>query len=192
MGMSDRKEVMVVVDMQNDFVRGALAAPDADSLPLKIKERIERFRKYHPYDFQHEVVFTRDTHSYGYLNTHEGKHLPVMHCVAETPGWCVVDELAGLHDHIINKDGFGYSQWEEFFESHHTEPTKIYICGLVTNICVVANAVLLRTLYPGIDIVVIADLCRGTSPESHKAALDVMRSLHIDIEGGDALSENSD
>lgn len=192
MGMPSRKQVMVVVDMQNDFVRGALAAPNADSLPMKIKERIEKFRNYRRYDGNHCVVFTRDTHNYNYLNTHEGRYLPVIHCVAETPGWCVVDELAGLHDYIINKHRFGYSQWDEFFESHNIEPTKIYICGLVTNICVVANAVLLRTLYPEIDIVVISDLCRGTSPESHRAALDVMRSLHIDIEDGDALSENSD
>ena len=184
---------MIVIDMQNDFVVGALSTPAAKLIPEKIKTRIEKFREYKNYNHMRRVVFTRDTHTRGYLYTHEGKYLPVAHCIDETPGWCIVDELAGLDDYIINKNQFGYTGWREWFDHHNINPSKIYICGLVTNICVISNALILRALYPEIDIVVFEDLCAGTSPEMHKAALEIMGSCHINIErDGDVLSENMD
>ena len=181
-------KTLIIVDMQNDFVTGSLAIPGAKDIVPGIKELINSYKTGGGYMLpNHNIIFTRDTHLWSYLNTHEGKYLPVPHCIKETPGWCIIDELAKESDahFIINKSQFGCKDWCNQFEDFDFEPDSIDICRVATDICVISNAIILRSLYPKIDIHVWADLCRGTSPEKHEAALSIMESCHIDIIKGD-------
>ena len=124
----------IVIDMQNDFCTGALANKDAVAIILRIKEELQKARAEGS-----NVIFTRDTHSENYLETGEGKHLPVKHCVKDTEGWQVVPELMEETDEntlFIDKPHFGYNGWEEFIK----EGDEVIICGTVTSICVLSNA----------------------------------------------------
>ena len=174
-----RDNVLIVIDMQNDFVSGSLATPGAKEIIPRIIERLEEHTKYY-----YPVVFTRDTHYLNYLNTHEGKYLPIPHCLENTPGWCIVDELYKYSENayeVINKMAFGYKCWKDYFERKNIDPKDIFICGLVTDICVISNALILRALYPDIEITVYSDCCAGTTKEMHEKALDVMRSCQINV-----------
>lgn len=181
--MSNKKDdVLIVVDMQNDFISGSLAIPEARNLPTKIAEKINQFKEKHK--SSGVVFFTLDTHESNYLNTREGKYLPIKHCIDMTPGWCVVDELFDWFDisEPISKRDFAVGDWENIIRNiYKIEPASIEICGVATDICVVSNAIILRQIFRDIPIKVYADLCAGTSPELHKAALDVMRSCQIEI-----------
>lgn len=180
----DNRKILLVIDMQNDFVSGTLPTPGATEIIPKIKKKIEEHMDKNAYDrYQRRVIFTRDTHESDYLKTSEGLKLPIIHCLNETPGWCIIDELYPYYyyNNVINKNRFGFQKWKEFFDNKGWEPVEIEICGLVSNICVVSNALILKSLYPDAEISVLADLCAGTTPEDHEAAMKVMESCQIEI-----------
>lgn len=170
---------LIVIDMQNDFISGSLGTPEAVAIVDKIRNKIEN-----NLDDYTTVFFTRDTHGYNYLNTQEGKKLPIEHCLFESAGWAIVDKLIRLFYKkrpnclkFINKNHFGTFGWEKYI-SH---PTEIEICGVCTDICVIVNALILKTMFPDARIVIDASCCAGTTPEMHRKALDVMKSCQIDV-----------
>ncbi len=168
------KKTLIVIDMQNDFVYGPLGTPEAKAIVPNVKKKIEEYREY----FQ-DVVFTKDCHEPGYLDTHEGRRLPIKHCMWDdakgrglviTPAW---------GESVLIKSTFGARDLEHLTYLRHSP--IIEVIGVCTDICVVSNALLLRTLCPEADIIVDASCCAGTNPERHKAALEVMKSCHIDV-----------
>ena len=157
--------------MQNDFIDGSLGTKEATQIVGNVKAKIERYR-----DCGYEVIFTRDTHHENYMDTNDGKHLPVVHCIEGTDGWQIRDGLVKEGELIIDKPSFGYMDWSKYsFE-------EVELVGLCTDICVVSNALLLRRKYPAAQITVVAKACAGLSEEKHKAALEVMKSCLINIE----------
>lgn len=171
-------DVLIVVDMQNDFVTGALAAPGAGSIVEGIREKI--------LSFDGEVIFTRDTHRSDYLSTEEGKNLPVPHCIKGTPGWDIVERLKNLRETIvIDKPTFGSVELGETLRRIDREKgvRNITLLGLCTDICVISNAVIAKAFLPNAHIIVDASLSRGVTEESHRTALDAMRSCQIEIIG---------
>lgn len=180
------KKITIVIDMQNDFLTGALANPDAVSIIPSVLEEIKSA------DF---VVYTRDTHGSDYSDTQEGKKLPVPHCIEQTWGWQIVDELnprgiacVNNSDNwiILNKPTFGYVNiWSNSFfnqlVNENGNNVEVTFCGTCTDICVVSNALIVKSLYPEMTVNVKADACAGLTPEKHKAALEVMSSCQINI-----------
>lgn len=173
------EKYLIIIDMQNDFVTGSLGTPEAVTIVDRIKNKIEN-----EFDDLDGVFFTRDTHGYDYFNTQEGKKLLIKHCIFETAGWTIVDKLIEpflTHKNIfiktINKNKFGTFEWEKYIKY----PSEIEICGVCTDICVIVNALILKTMFPEARIIVDASCCAGTTPEMHKKALDVMKSCQIDI-----------
>ena len=164
---------LIVVDMQNDFIDGSLGTKEAVAIVPKVKKKIADARAEGS-----EVIFTRDTHYDDYLQTNEGKHLPVVHCVEESKGWEISSELDASSSTIINKNTFGYTGWTDFdFE-------EVELVGLCTDICVVSNALIIKALFPEIKVSVDASCCAGVTPEAHEAALATMRSCQIEIVNG--------
>ena len=164
---------LIVVDMQNDFIDGSLGTKEAVSIVPEVKKKIEEARRE-----GREVIFTRDTHYNDYLETNEGKHLPVVHCIEESNGWEISPELDASSSTIINKNTFGYTGWSDFdFE-------EVELVGLCTDICVVSNALIIKALFPEIKVSVDASCCAGVTPEAHEAALATMRSCQIEILNG--------
>ncbi len=175
-------KTLIVVDYQNDFVTGVLGTPEAAAILTNVKAKIGEYLRRGD-----EVIFTRDTHAANYLNTTEGRHLPVPHCIIGTNGWNVVESVDNADCEHINKDTFGYPDWElrcdnngYYFKRNLDE---IEIIGVCTDICVVSNALLLKAFYPDIPITVDASCCAGTTPEAHRAALTVMKSCQINVIG---------
>lgn len=177
-------KTLIVVDMQNDFIDGALGTPEAQAIVPKVKKKIEEYR-----ERGDDVVFTRDTHDKNYLETQEGRKLPVEHCIYNTQGWQINDELMpttmsyGQYpfiETIINKETFGELEiGNAIFD--HTE--SIELIGLCTDICVISNAMILKATFPEIPIIVDASCCAGVTPESHKNALEAMKMCQIEIVG---------
>ena len=164
----------IVIDMQNDFCTGALANKDAVAIIPRIKEELQKARAEGS-----NIIFTRDTHGEDYLETSEGKYLPVKHCVKDTKGWQVVPELMEETDEntlFIDKLHFGYSGWEEFIK----EGDEVTICGTVTSICVISNSLAIKAI-EGVEVTVIADCCAGLTKEDHEAALKVMECCQCNI-----------
>ncbi len=164
----------IVIDMQNDFCTGALANKDAVAIIPRIKAELQAAKAE-----KANIIFTRDSHSEDYLETSEGKHLPVKHCVKDTKGWQVVPELMEETDEdtlFIDKLHFGYSGWEEFIK----EGDEVVICGTCTDICVVSNSLAIKAI-ENVEVTVIADCCAGLTKESHEAALKVMECCQCNI-----------
>ena len=172
-------KVYCVIDMQNDFIDGALGTPEAQA----IVEPVAKFLR--DLDYQYEVIATRDTHYNDYLETNEGRHLPVVHCQIDSHGWlineAVYKALDKLDARIIDKPNFGISpeRWAQSLENVDVE--KIVLFGLCTDICVISNALALKNAYPEIPVVVYSDLCAGVTPESHEAALLTMKMCQVDV-----------
>ena len=165
-------KALIVVDMQNDFVNGALGTKEAEEIVPNVKKKIQEYA-----ENGYSIIFTRDTHTEDYLRTNEGKNLPVIHCVKGTQGWQIFDGLEIENCTYVDKPTFGWTGWQGMdFES-------IELIGVCTDICVVSNALILKALYPEIDISVDASCCAGVTPETHKAALDTMRCCQIIIKG---------
>ena len=122
-----------------------------------------------------EIIFTRDTHQTDYLNTNEGKHLPVVHCVEGTDGWQIPEELQIPGAVYINKPTFGYLNWKDY------QLEEVELVGLCTDICVVSNALLIKAQYPEITVKVDASCCAGVTPESHEAALLTMKMCQVEV-----------
>lgn len=173
-------KVLIVVDMQNDFINGALGSAEAEAIVENVKKKIREYRG----EFE-DVIYTQDTHFGNYLSTHEGQNLPVPHCIHETPGWYVRDDLDFPSDPHIMKYTFGYTSWKNAFRANEIEidrPDPTFeLVGLCTDICVVSNALILRAQYPEAEIIVDASCCAGTTPERHKAALETMKSCQIKV-----------
>lgn len=167
------KNILIVVDMQNDFIDGALGTPEAVAIVENVKRKIE--------GFDGEVWYTRDTHPESYMQTREGRYLPVCHCVEGTTGWQITDKLSGLRcDRIIDKPTFGSTELQAVLTKEN--PASITLVGLCTDICVISNAMLLKAALPEAEITVDADCCAGVTPESHQRALLAMQTCQIEIE----------
>lgn len=182
----NKEKILIVIDVQKDFVDGSLGTPEAQSIVPRIEEKIRDGG----YD---KVLYTFDTHYIpDYWNTQEGKKLPVPHCIKGETGWCSALSTHKDKDSIIEKETFGYINWNRFIgckcgnfssfdDYERAETVSIELVGLCTDICVVTNALILKTYYPEIQIIVDASCCAGTTPEAHKAALAVMKSCQIDV-----------
>ena len=173
--MGSKKKVLIVIDVQNDFVTGSLGTPEAQAIVPNVVKKVEEYRSRGDV-----VIFTADTHYDNYLDTQEGKKLPVPHCIFGTPGYKIIPELQAKQstlEKIYPKESFGY-KWDicPWMECYDVE-----IIGLCADICVVTNALCLKTCYPDIELTVDASCCAGTTPEKHKAALDVMESCQINV-----------
>lgn len=170
--MSNR--LLIVVDMQNDFVTGCLGSKEAEAIVPKMTEYIR--------SFDGTVLFTQDTHDEYYDNTEEGKNLPVRHCIKDTDGWKIIPELVGFANfgNVFTKETFGARALLDFLSSKGTYD-EIVLCGVCTGICVISNAVLAKTAQPNAHIVVLEDLCACVTPESHENALNAMRTLQIEV-----------
>lgn len=166
---------LIVVDMQNDFVDGALGTGEAQAILLNVRAKIQQYA-----GCGDKIIFTRDSHNSDYPDTPEGKKLPVPHCIRNTYGWQIEESLLeGLDQRLcsfIDKPTFGYNGWDKV-----EIPGDIEIIGLCTDICVVTNALILKTIYPDKEITVDSSCCAGTCIETHKAALTVMKSCQINI-----------
>lgn len=169
------KKTLIVVDMQNDFIDGSLGTDEAKAIVPKVKNKIQEYHKRGD-----QIIFTRDTHQTDYLNTPEGKKLPVEHCIEGTDGWKIADGLEVSEAVYINKPTFGTLQWTEFKDMKDGE---IEICGLCTDICVVSNAMILKALFLEVEITVDAGCCAGVTPATHKAALETMKMCQINVIG---------
>ncbi len=167
-------KLLIVVDMQNDFIDGALGTKEAVAIVPYVKKKIS--------EFDGKVIFTRDTHFENYSETQEGKHLPVPHCVKNTHGWEIRPELEALRKtDAIDKITFGS---KELVDVIGKEPTveSITFVGLCTDICVISNAMLVKAFFPEIPLIVDADGCAGVTPESHQNALAAMKMCQIEIQ----------
>ena len=166
---------LIVVDVQKDFVDGALGTPEAQAIIPRVKEKIAEYRANGG-----KVIFTRDTHQKNYLETNEGKHLPVEHCIEGTDGWQVYDGLAdGWDSVILNKPTFGYLDWRKHIED--CEGLEIELIGLCTDICVASNALILKATFPEAVVSVDSTACAGVTPASHEAALSTMRMCQVEV-----------
>ena len=169
------KKLLVVIDMQNDFIDGSLGTPEAKAIVDAVKRKI---RAYPP-----EAVFaTMDTHGPDYLSTQEGRNLPVEHCIRGTDGWRIRPEIAELLTEatVFEKPTFGSTRLAEALRAMG-DAEEIELVGLCTDICVVSNALLLKAAMPEVKIAVDAACCAGVTPEKHRAALETMRSCQIEV-----------
>lgn len=170
------REILVVIDMQNDFVTGALGTPEAVRIVPRVKRRIENFNDI--------IVYTRDTHDQNYAETLEGKNLPIPHCIRKTEGWKIVPSLPVNGLMVIDKPTFGSLELaSRMRDSNSAKPIdRIILIGLCTDICVIANAMLLKAYLPNVEICVDASCCAGTTPQNHRTALEAMKMCQIVIE----------
>ncbi len=166
------KKTLIVVDMQNDFIDMALGTKEAVAILPAVKAKIDEYVR-----DGNEIIFTRDTHTEDYLNTPEGKKLPVPHCIKGTKGWEIADGLYVEGAKIIDKPNFGWPNWNE--ETLY----EVELIGLCTDICVVSNALIIKATFPDAKVMVDRACCAGVTPESHNAALTTMSMCQIDIIG---------
>ena len=167
---------LVVVDMQNDFIDGALGTKEAVAIVPKVKEKIEKF--------EGTVLFTRDTHFENYMDTQEGKNLPVPHCIKDTEGWQIRAELEALRTtEAIDKVTFGSSELPLKLKAlHETNAIEsITFVGLCTDICVISNVMVTKAFFPEIPVIVDAACCAGVTPESHSNALEAMKVCQVTV-----------
>lgn len=167
-------KVLIVVDMQNDFITGSLGTAEAQAIVPNVKRKINKYK------FRGDkIVFTRDTHYSNYLQTQEGRNLPIKHCVMGEDGWNIFDGLDDVQNcSYIDKETFGCTHWNQL--SMYDE---IELIGLCTDICVISNAMILKAIFPETLIKVDATCCAGVTPESHRNALSAMKMCQIEIVG---------
>ncbi|HCS74168.1 MAG TPA: amidase [Clostridiales bacterium] len=172
-------KILVVVDMQNDFVDGSLGTKEAAAIVPKVLSKIKSHNGI--------VVYTRDTHQPEYLSTQEGKYLPVLHCVENTIGWQIVAEIQALADkgesRIFNKDTFGSKDLIEYLIELNEKDRidEIQLVGLCTDICIISNALAVKAYFPEVPIIVDEACCAGVTPESHENAINAMKVCQIEI-----------
>lgn len=170
-------KVLIVVDVQNDFVTGVLGTKEAVAAIPYIQEKIREYQN------EGVIFFTQDTHDEHYLETQEGKLLPVPHCIQDTEGWELYNDI---DDHIgtqILKRSFGSDTLPMILYADRKDIESIELVGLCTDICVVSNALILKAYFPEVPIKVYEPACAGTTVEKHKAALEVMKSCQIEVYG---------
>ena len=171
------QNILIVVDMQNDFIDGALGTKEAVAIVPFVKEKIEKF--------EGKVIFTRDTHFENYMETQEGKNLPVPHCIKGTQGWEIRAELMEFcKEDPIDKLTFGSSELGKLLvEEDKVNPIEtITFIGLCTDICVISNVMIAKAFLPEVKIIVDAACCAGVSPGTHKNALEAMKICQVTVE----------
>ena len=159
---------LIVVDMQNDFITGTLGSKLAEAIVSNVVEKVK--------NYDGKVIFTRDTHFADYMQTQEGRKLPVEHCIKDTDGWQICDELKPFVNDVVDKITFGSVDLPKMI----TDADEIELCGLCTDICVISNAMILKATYPEAKITVDSNCCAGVSVESHNTALDAMKAVQIE------------
>lgn len=171
-------KLLIVVDMQKDFIDGALGTAEAAAIVERAAEKIRHF----PGD----CIATMDTHGADYLSTAEGKNLPVVHCIRGSAGWQLDDRIAAALEEKggerLEKPTFGSVELPRFISRrYNTDDLCIELIGLCTDICVVTNALLLKTAFPEVSVTVDSTCCAGVTPQKHQAALETMKSCQINI-----------
>lgn len=172
---------LIVVDMQNDFIDGSLGTKEAQAIVPAVVEKIEKH--------EGSIIFTYDTHDSDYLETQEGKNLPVEHCIMGTDGWALPEMLERLRldkgTLSFSKPTFGSKELAEHLYSMNKREKidSIEFVGLCTDICVISNALLIKAYLPEAKVVVDSSCCAGVSPESHNTALEAMKACQIEIVG---------
>ena len=165
-------KTLIVVDMQNDFIDGSLGTKEAQAIVPNVKKKIHEYK-----NRVYEIIFKRDSLQSDYLDTPEGKKLPVVHCIKGTKGWQIADGLEVEGCTYIDKPTFGWTHWNErTFQ-------EIEMVGLCTDICVVSNALILKATFPSVEITVDASCCAGVTPQTHLAALETMKMCQILVTG---------
>ena len=170
------QKLLIVVDMQNDFISGALGTPEALAILPKVKQKIECF--------DGKIIFTRDTHGENYMETNEGKHLPVPHCIKGTNGWQIADSLdTSRAAIIIDKPTFGSLTLAEYLikENEKDRIDEVVLIGICTDICVISNAMLTKAALPEATVTIDSACCAGVTPESHTRALAAMQVCQIHV-----------
>ena len=171
------KNYLIVVDMQNDFIDGALGTAEAVAIVDRVAEKIR--------SFDGEVIFTRDTHAPDYLETQEGRKLPVVHCVKDSEGWRIRDGLEAIRPALVlDKPSFGSAELGAILAARDAEEGvgEITLIGLCTDICVSSNALRVKAFLPEVPVRVDAACCAGVTPESHRNALAAMKMCQIAID----------
>ncbi len=166
------KKALIVVDMQVDFVTGALGTKEAQEIVPAVRQKITKY-----IEEKQKIIFTKDTHQENYLDTQEGKKLPVKHCIRGTDGWEIIPELSGYVTQVVEKPTFGSTKLPELVE----DADEIELIGLCTDICVISNAMLLKAYYPEKIIRVDASCCAGVTIQSHQNALEAMKMCQIEV-----------
>ncbi|MDO5541542.1 MAG: isochorismatase family cysteine hydrolase [Eubacteriales bacterium] len=171
------RDILLVIDMQNDFIDGSLGTKEAEAVVDAIVSEIGKYP-------QQNVIATRDTHEENYLETQEGKKLPVKHCIKGTDGWSINNKIAAALGgaEVINKPAFGSKTLaEKIADMAEKEDITVTLMGLCTDICVVSNALMIKAYAPEVPVKVIASCCAGVTPESHEAALITMRMCQVEV-----------
>lgn len=169
------KKALIVVDMQKDFINGALGTKEAEAIVDNVAEVVKTF--------DGDVIFTRDTHTDKYMETQEGRNLPVLHCIKDTEGWQIDRKLASLRTdamQIFDKPSFGSVALAEYLQAQK-ELESVTLIGVCTDICVISNALLIKAFLPEVEIRVIEKCCAGVTPQSHQNALEAMKMCQIKI-----------
>lgn len=168
--------VLVVVDMQNDFIDGSLGTKEAVGIVDNVISKIKEFEENNDL-----IIYTKDTHYADYLKTPEGIKLPVEHCIKNTHGWEIKDEILRGHDIVFEKETFGSVALVEYLKTLCLD--EIHLIGLCTDICVISNALLIKANFPDVNIYVDESCCAGVSVKSHREAINTMRMCQINIIG---------
>lgn len=168
-------KVLVVVDMQHDFVDGALGTPEARGIVEKVRKKVENYLAE-----GNTVVYTQDTHTPDYLQTQEGRNLPVEHCLEDSWGWEILPEVYAKDAPVVRKKGFGSMELADRIAAMG-KVEAVELIGLCTDICVISNAMILKSRFPELPIQVDAACCAGVTPESHDNALRAMQMCQIEI-----------
>ena len=171
------RDVLIVVDMQKDFIDGALGTDEAVAIVPNVAKKVR--------DFKGDVIFTRDTHFENYMDTQEGHNLPVSHCIRETEGWQICKELQPFAENapIIDKTTFGSMELGPILQDMHEDGaiSSITFVGLCTDICVISNVMIAKAFLPEVPIIVDAACCAGVTPDSHNTALASMRTCQVRV-----------
>jgi nicotinamidase-related amidase len=170
------KKLLIVIDMQNDFIDGALGTQEAVSIIRYVGAKLDDYKK-----SGDAVIFTRDTHREDYLETQEGRELPVTHCIEKTEGWQISSLLDTDGAVVFNKPSFGSIELADYVAG--LAPEEIELVGVCTDICVISNALILKARLPETPITVDAACCAGVTPESHLNALKAMKMCQIHVTG---------
>lgn len=185
-------KALIIVDMQNDFIDGALGTSEAQAIVPNVVNKMKEHK-----NTDTIILFTKDTHKENYLDTPEGKKLPVPHCIKGTPGWCIAKPIGSEFNAdgymtyssgtVINgrvlKSTFGSYDLLKILDNDEIELDEIELCGVCTDICVISNAIMIKNFFPDVKVTVDASCCAGVTPEKHAAALEVMKSCQIDVIG---------
>ena len=168
-------KVLVVVDMQRDFIDMALGTPEAQAIVPNVIEKINKYKA-----DKDSIIYTADTHGEDYHNTIEGHKLPVPHCIKGTEGWTIPDTIL-QNGKIFEKKTFGCTTLYDYIRTNFYDLESIEVIGLCTDICVISNVMLLKAYFPNTSIIVDSSCCAGVTPESHTRALEAMKMCHIEV-----------